>query len=58
MPEMHPNVINAHAKLTEFRRNLGKFLYTKSSINLSDSNIIYLCVVFFFIWIVAINVTQ
>ena len=44
MPEMHPTVINAHVKLL-----------TKSSINLSNSNIIYLCVVFFFIWIVGIN---
>ncbi len=37
------HIINAPAKLL-----------IKSSINLSNSNIIYLCVVFFFIWIVAI----
>ncbi len=30
-------------------------IYNKSWINLSNSNIIYPCVVFFFIWIVAIN---
>ncbi len=34
MPEMHPTVINAHAKLLTKTawRNLGKFLYTKTPI--------------------------